>query len=580
MTETLLHVTVRTRGPARLDDPELDAPDPSIDALVRRCESLTSVVLVGGEPTHRADLPALLAALPAPTLRTDALALASPYTLRDLRAAGMQRLRVVLHSARPEAHDWLVAQPGAARRAMRVLLAAAELGIPTEIEATLTRPTAPHIAELVVLAEGVHARAVHLVRIAHRGLAARDAIMLVPRFALLEDPIDDAAGAAIRARITLALHGFPPCVAVNSKVIAAPDARAHAVVDDKAWASVRDAYAVRYADRCPSCPGLPACAGAAADYVARFGSLELASEQTRIERAHVDAPTDAAPKSVAARAGRAPITRLRDVRTIIRRGAVEGDPLIDRAEEAPDALRISFAPIDTSTRVLRARLIRAAQEGARVLYVTGGLDHPAASALLRECARLPGVSVEIAGNLAPLFTMTDADLFEIEGITRAMAALHDPSEIDTATTFLDRAMAIAKIASRRYVVLRSIEDAARWTDAFARIGDDAFVRLAGAGDLDALTEFAAKLPTSRYKDALAQVLPLAHFASTVPRTITAPPAFVDAIVHGAAIGDDEPFGAFDACACGLPRCPGIARDWATTGRDGHASRFEPSSGRA
>lgn len=532
MSETLLHVTARMRGPARLDDPEIDAPDPSLDALVARAQGLASVVVVGGEPTLRADLPALLGALPAPTLRTDALALASAQTLRDLRAAGMRALRVVLHTARPEAHDWLVGQPGAAKRAMRALLAAAELGIATEIEATLTRPSAPHVAELVVLAEGVRARAVHLVRLAHRGVAAREAIMLVPRFALLEDPLDDAGAAAIRGRIALHVHGFPRCVAPRlGTSMAAPDARAHAFVEDPAWDAIRAAWVVEHGVRCAACPGSPACAGAPSDYLARFGAAEIVSERPRPERERIEVPSVGAPTSVPGRAGRTPVTRLRDIRAIVRRGDVQGDPLIDRPETIPPVLRLSLAPITTSTRVLRARMIRAAQEGATTLRIASGLDHPEAAALLREAAQLPGVEVEVAGDVTPLFGLGDAQIFELKGIARVWAALFDPAQIEPTLALLARMSSIAKIEGRPFVVLRGNEDAAKWNDAFARLGEGAFVRLAGSGSLAALAEVAKNAPDA-YRDALLRA-----------REAGAAPAFVDTVEHAAPVADDEPFGA-------------------------------------
>jgi MoaA/NifB/PqqE/SkfB family radical SAM enzyme len=520
VTETLLHVTTHVRVPARLDDPGIDAPDPSIASLVA-VASNDPVVLVGGEPTLRADLPELLAALPSPILCTDALALTNASTMRALRDAGMRKLRVSLHAARPAAHDWLVGQAGAAKRAMRALVVAAELGIETEIEATITRPTAPHLAELVTLAAGVRARAVHLVRLTHRGLAGREAIMLVPRLALLEDPLAEAGAVAIRERIALHVHDFPRCVAPRSIRVSPPDGRRHAFVDAPEWALVSRAYEVAFGERCGACPGLPACAGPPADYVARFGAVEIVSERPRVERARDES---AATNTVAPRAGRTPATRLREVRAVVRRGGVEGDPLIDRAGAPPDVLRVALTT--EPTRVLRARLIRAAQEGARVLRIVGAFDHPSAAALLRECAHLRGVAVEIAGDLRPLFALADAQLFELEGIERARIALGDPSEIDAANAFLDRALRMAKIRGTRFVVVRSTDDVERWREAFDRLDDDAFVRV--ARDESAITTLTPSLPPSRYRDAIERALARA-----------AAPSFVDAIVENA-LRDDEP----------------------------------------
>ncbi|MFO0683595.1 MAG: hypothetical protein U0234_16170 [Sandaracinus sp.] len=564
MPEILLHVTTRRRGAPRLDEPELDAADPGLDALTRAVGSEAPIVLVGGEPTLRADLPALLGTFPGATLRTDGLALAGPGVLASLRRAGLGKLRIVLHSARLDAHDWIVKTPGAARTAMRTLRAAAELGLETEIEATLTRSTAPHVAELVALAEGVRARSVHLVRLAHRGPAARDTIMLAPRMALLEDPLDEALAAAIRARIALFVHGYPSCVAPRLEARVRPSSdRSHRFVSDDAWDAVARAYAVTYGARCPGCPGAPRCDGAAAEYVARFGAAELLSEMPREPRPTEPAPSEGAPSSVAPRAGRAPTTRLRDVRAVVRRAAVQGDPLIDRPRSVPPVLRVSLAPAETTTRVLRARLLRAAQEGAPIVRVSGGLDHPSLAALLREAARLPGPEVEVAGDLAPLGALADAQIFELQGIVRALAAVFAPEDLERTRAILERLSRIAKIAGQPYVVLRSHDEAPRWAAPFEALEGEPFVRLAGAGSLSALAAYARALPTSRWRTALARVLPRTSdlVVDDVPPADAAPPAFVDGVSTSAPVGDDEPFGAFDPCDCGRPHCPGRPRRW-------------------
>lgn len=571
MREILLHVTTRTRGAPLLDEPALDAADPSLEALAQAAGTDAPLVLVGGEPTLRADLPALLGTFPGATLRTDGLALAGPGVLASLRRAGLGKLRVVLHSARPDAHDWLVKTPGAARTAMRTLRAAAELGIDTELEATLTRSTAPHVAELVALAEGVRARSVHLVRLAHRGQAARDTIMLAPRMALLEDPLDDALGAAIRARIALFVHGYPRCVAPKLEARVCPSAdREHRFVPGEAWEAVRSAYATTYGARCPGCPGAPSCDGAAAEYVARFGAGELLSEMPREPRPSEPvssdaAPSEGAPSSVAPRAGRAPTTRLRDVRAVVRRGTVQGDPLIDRPQPTPRVLRVSFAPIDTTTRVLRARLLRAAQEGAAIVRVSGGLDHPSVAALLREAARLPGPEVEVAGDLSPLAALADAQIFELQGIVRALGAVFAPEDLPRTRAILERFARIAKIAGQPYVVLRSHDEAPRWASAFEAIEGEPFVRLGGAGSLSALSAYARSLPPSRWRTALARVLPrtAALVVDDVPPVDAAPPAFVDGVSASAIVGDDEPYGLFEPCDCAQPHCPGRPRGWTT-----------------
>ncbi len=133
MSERWIHATARLRGGPRLDDPELDPvpDDPSLSALAALGGSARRTVIAGGEPTLRADLPEVLAALPGATLRTDGLALVSPRALRPLEDAGLAGVRVLLHAPEPAAHDWLVGIESAAKRAVRALQVAAEAGLRT-----------------------------------------------------------------------------------------------------------------------------------------------------------------------------------------------------------------------------------------------------------------------------------------------------------------------------------------------------------------------------------------------------------------------------------------------------------------
>jgi hypothetical protein len=247
MNERWIHVTARLRGTPRLDDPELAAvpEDPSIDALRTLAEDGgRSIVLAGGEPTLRADLPELIAALRGASLRTDGLALRSPGAVQPLRAAGLASVRVLLHSAQPAAHDWLVGMPGAARAAMRALQVAAEAGLRTEIEAALTRSTAPVLAQLVELAERLGVRAVFVRGLADRGAATREPLTVA--LGLLGAPLDAARVAATRGRVRLVVHDLPKSALPElASVVALPDAVEHAFVAHPDWDEVRASYAPR-----------------------------------------------------------------------------------------------------------------------------------------------------------------------------------------------------------------------------------------------------------------------------------------------------------------------------------------------
>ncbi len=285
--ESRLVVTARTRQPTRLDEWPVDAPPPDppiseLTALAQQAPAGSGLWIAGGEPTLRGDLPALVTALAGPQsgglgLRTDGLALANPTALAPLVDGGLERVRLFLHSPRPEAHDWLVKQPGATRQVIRALRACATAGLAVELEATITRPTMSHLVDLVELASRLDIGDLHLRRLVARGPAADATLMLAARFALLEHHLQEAVTAAAAGRVRLFLHGHPPCTVPSADRYRVPPQKVGWLVPEASrWRPVSDLLAKAPPQaRCQNCPGLPQCDGAPADYVAQFGWSEL-----------------------------------------------------------------------------------------------------------------------------------------------------------------------------------------------------------------------------------------------------------------------------------------------------------------
>ena len=149
-------VTGRWRGTGKLERPRLDPPppDPAIAELVEIGRALpagAALWLTGGEPTLRADLPALIAALSQCGVRvglcSDGLALPVAGALAPLLASGLSSVRLGLHAARGDAHDWLVGRPGAARRVRKAVGSWRAAGLAVALGASSTRPTAGYLAE-------------------------------------------------------------------------------------------------------------------------------------------------------------------------------------------------------------------------------------------------------------------------------------------------------------------------------------------------------------------------------------------------------------------------------------------------
>jgi MoaA/NifB/PqqE/SkfB family radical SAM enzyme len=285
--ESRLVVTAQTRQTTRLDEltlsvPPSDPPIAELTRLAREAKAGAELWLVGGEPSLRADLPALVADLAegrpgAIALCSDGLALAEPAAVTPLVQGGLKRVRLILHSPRPEAHDWLVKQPGAARRVIRGLRSCAAAGLAVELQATITRPTMSHLADLVELACHLGIGDLHLRRLVARGPAADHTLMLAARFALLERHLGDAVAAAAKGPVRLYLHGYPPCTVPSAEGCRVPANAVRWLLPKTAeWQPVNDWLAEPTTlAPCQDCPGLPSCGGAPADYLSQFGSREL-----------------------------------------------------------------------------------------------------------------------------------------------------------------------------------------------------------------------------------------------------------------------------------------------------------------
>jgi MoaA/NifB/PqqE/SkfB family radical SAM enzyme len=505
MLEPELVATARVRAGSRVKPAWADPPaDPSIRELAEALEpSAGRVWLTGGEPTLRADLPELVGALAArghrPGLVSDALALTSEGALDSLVSAGLSAVRVVLHAARPDAHDWLVGMPGAAKRAVRALGRLRARGLELELAATVTRPTMPLLAELVEAAASLGARKVHLHRLVLAGRALEEVVALAPRHALLAPYLEAAVRAGERVGVAVVLRGFPEC--------------------ETGTVSERRASGDPFptVTGCARCPGPPRCAGMPADYVRCFGRSEL-----------FPSPPSAPPERLRVRF-RAP-------------SRVACPECGDRGGDA----------VPETTRAARARLVRAAQQGARTLRVVSAssLNHPEAAALLRECSLLSFERVEVAGEASGLDRATDAALYALSGISRFDLALygpdadsHDahvgvPGAFAAALRVGERIARLAKVPVGSYAVLHDeslVEAFARaWSE--GRLpGTPRFRLSARGGSLDALGRLALPTPA---RAALERAL-------TAPLAAPSELAFEDELEPGLSRSGSDPEGEFE-----------------------------------
>ena len=135
--QSLLFVTTRMRDHGRLDFPwatGADASLPAIEEAISRCESQQSIIFGGGEPTLRSDFLSLLRLLPNDgTLATDGLALHQDSVVQKLLDEGLRKVQIPLHSARADAHNWLVGIPGAHKRVCLAIKALLRHGVDVHV---------------------------------------------------------------------------------------------------------------------------------------------------------------------------------------------------------------------------------------------------------------------------------------------------------------------------------------------------------------------------------------------------------------------------------------------------------------
>ena len=576
MSDLHVIVTTQRRLVGRLDFDLAEVPDPPIAAVHKALERVeaSSWTLGGGEPTLRADLPALLRELAHGSdlgLRTDGLALVEPRVVTALVGAGLKRVRI---SARADAHDWLTGRGGNARRVLRALRVCVESPLAVEAEVTVTRPTTSTLAETVGVLVRLGVQRIVLRRLEARGAAASDFVALSPRLGLLEPYLVDAVAAGLRRGVSVHVQGFPHCAArsLASRMVPAPTWVAPAGVSPPA--------ATVAAGDCGACPD--ACAGAPADYVGRFGWTELRSEgawSADGSTVPVDqgGPVAHGPAALPPPRGlRPPATRVGFA--IAQSGrALHGDPVAAApTATVPEVLRVALYEGEP-TRSARVRLVRAAQVGAPLLRIAGGagLSHPAAPELLREAKRLSAQRVEVAGEASALDEWSDAQLRRLRGLTHFEAVFFGPDAAthdarvgragawEAAQRGLARLARIASVPTGATVVVDEPAD-------LERLDGEVGVRLGASGDLDALAAAAENVSAS-VRDVVAAVIPpcLLERPAAVEPARAATMAWGEEPTEWRKPSAEDRLGAYDPCSraaecAAASRCPGLAAGWSST----------------
>lgn len=572
------------RGPARLPLRPDAAPSAALTAreildLARACDQPGAFLVGGGDPLARGDLPTLLRDLVA--LRPERLGLCTTgagitsAVVEELRSAGVRRLSVPFHCARRDAHDWLVGQPGALKTALRAIRTCDDAGMPVEAEVVVTRPTMPHLAETIDVLTRVGVRTISLRRLTAADVEGHELVLLAPRLSLLADDLERAATIALQRKVRLVIRDFPVCAAPRLQKLFARS-------DTEAWLTTEGIVPARVAGGpgCPGCPGAPRCAGAPADYIARFGWEEFADPAPIAARVDENV---AAQQSVPSSGTM--VFAWRGPRRVRCDGC--GDGHATAGEHAGPE----------STRVVRARLVEASRFRPATLQLVGAelLAHPNAAALLYDAVRL-FPHVECAGEGSAIVKWSDVDLRRLKDLRRIDVAFYGPdaashdAHCGIAGSFAATLRGVEHLREKTtipvgaYAILHDARAIPRFVEAWSRgelPGAPRFRLAADGAALDDIVECVRRMPVGAARSALVAVLPrcLCTEARLDLEDVTAGESESASARFGVFFGrrvdyaprGSDPIGAFTSCGddgngCTVKGCPGTAIGWERNAR--------------
>jgi len=412
---------------------------PTLDAIIAAAgDSGEALVVGGGEPTLRKDLPELVSQLgPDITLATDGLVLHRPDTVKALSERGLKRVRVGLHSSRADAHDWLVGIPGAHRRLRSAIQALKAEGVDVEIETVLTRPTAPYLEELVAFALKLGVRSLHFRPIRQVSPSDGRFAATAPRFSLMQPSLDAAVRIGLRQGASIRLTDIPYCAIPDFQELHSPPPQ---------WRVPEGVVPAAQPERLESgCPGCT-CAGAPSDYIALFGWTEFTSEGDGSTRAVLPVPHPVSGEDAVAPPARStlsPATRVAEAVRLSAHANLGGDPMPSLVRpDVPAVVGLAWRA-NEPTRPIKQRMVQAAQVGATTLQILGDLDHPDAHMLVREALRLSFPQVVLTANLTGLASLEDKALFQLRDLHEVWTP-----ECATSEAVAQRIQAVAKVPYR------------------------------------------------------------------------------------------------------------------------------------
>jgi len=223
-------VNERCVGSIGGSSPERSLPDITGDMRAAGRDGSRRVVLVGGEPTMRQDLGAIIKAARGLDLRaglaTNGRMLIYPRLRRRLLGLGVDYFRVTLHGAFAHTHDALVGVEGAFIQgiaALQALLAEAPEGTRVDVACTITTANLDQLESLAEAVAGMPRRAWTQLRLV-APLAGLHQDQW-PRLDGLSARVEAVLARTAAADLHLSWEGFPDCVLRDHLLLRCDDLR-------------------------------------------------------------------------------------------------------------------------------------------------------------------------------------------------------------------------------------------------------------------------------------------------------------------------------------------------------------------
>ncbi len=266
----------------RFADRESDALIAELEASRPGCDG---VVLTGGEPTVRRDLPDLVAAARdlgyrTIQLQTNGRALCHRPLLERLVGAGLTEVAPALHGPDPAVHDALVRAPGAFKQTVRGIRHARALGLPVVLNSVVVRRNVQHLPAMARLFVALDVASFQLAFVHALGTAGQHIDDVMPRLSDARPFLHAALAVGRAASVSCWTEGVPLCflgpLAAHASERRIPSTRivdADRVVED--YTLARREQAKAKGPPCAECSDDAVCEGPWREYPERFGWGEM-----------------------------------------------------------------------------------------------------------------------------------------------------------------------------------------------------------------------------------------------------------------------------------------------------------------